>query len=270
MTCEECKDLLVQHSLDTIDESGRAQVRAHLADCADCAEYLTGLQKTLSLLPLSVPPQAPPAGARVRLMERIASAPRPVVVAQPVAAQLRPTFRFRRFIEALAAGAMAAIVTAAVFWIVLDHQRVSIAMLRQELDQTERALKQLQDSVRNTNESIQLLQSPGVQLVSLEGTASQPRARARVFWDTARGAWHFYAADLKPSAPGKTYELWLINSDQKKFAAGTFNVNEHGEANLIAEAAPDTGRVVALAVTDEPTGGVQQPTGQIQLLGQIK
>jgi anti-sigma-K factor RskA len=109
-----------------------------------------------------------------------------------------------------------------------------------------------------------------VQVVALAGGEPQPGARGRIFWDRARGEWRFYAAELRPPGPGRTYELWLIDDRNRKIPAGTFDVDARGEGELHVSLKVDAGTIVAAAVTDEPAGGVAQPTGSIQLVGAIQ
>ena len=85
-----------------------------------------------------------------------------------------------------------------------------------------------------TRQTLRVLQSPAVQVVSLEGQGSQPEAKARIFWDHSRRAWLFHAAGLKPSDPGRTYELWFITADDRKISAGTFEVDANDEGSLRA------------------------------------
>jgi hypothetical protein len=76
---------------------------------------------------------------------------------------------------------------------------------------------------------------------------------------------------MKPAADGKTYELWLISNNQK-IPAGTFDVNEHGVAQLLG-AVPTlpAGSNVTLAVTDEPMNSRHDaPTGLIQMAGHVQ
>ena len=271
MTCGDCQNLLHMYALDALDAKEAEQVRAHLqSGCADCAAELAATRSVLEALPLSLSPADPPPAVRSRLMGRVAVTPDRAGDERRV---IRPAARPRRlgrFVEALIAGTAAAAITAAVFWYFFDQQRRSVAVLRRGLDDAQAAIRQLKTSVAQANDSILLLKSPSVQLVSLEGTTEQPRAKAKVYWDQARGEWHFYAANLKPLGDGKTYELWLIDSDQRKTPAGTFEVSSGGEGTLVARAKSPTAAVVAFAVTDEPSGGSLQPTGRIQLVGQLK
>ena len=111
--------------------------------------------------------------------------------------------------------------------------------------------------------------TPDLQYVSLSG-AEQPKARGRIFWDRDRNDWHVQVFDLKPPGPGRTYELWFITPDQKKVPAGTFDVDAQGRGALVAAVPPNIGPIALAAITDEPAGGVQVPTGKIHLLGEIK
>jgi anti-sigma-K factor RskA len=116
---------------------------------------------------------------------------------------------------------------------------------------------------------IRLLRSPRVEVVSLQGHGAQPDAAARIFWDKSRAVWQFFASNLKPAGEGKTYELWFITPDQRKVPAGTFDVDEAGEATLVVHLPEGLGPIALAAVTDEPAGGVEQPTGSIHLLGEV-
>ena len=90
------------------------------------------------------------------------------------------------------------------------------------------------------------------------GTVRAPWAW--MFWDHATNRWTLVARDLAPPSPGKTYQLWLV-TPRAKISAGTFNPKPDGSAEVQATyaLAPDSLR--AIAVTEEPAGGVPQPTG---------
>ena len=46
-------------------------------------------------------------------------------------------------------------------------------------------------------------------------------------------------------------------------------MDTHGEATLLLDVPESAGALGLAAVTDEPAGGVKQPTGEIQLLGEL-
>ncbi len=106
-------------------------------------------------------------------------------------------------------------------------------------------------------------------VVSMSGAGPQPQAAARIFWDEERGIWHVYLANMKPSDPGRTYQLWFITSEQKKVSAGTFDVGRRGSGEIVVRIPAGLGRIAVAAVTEEPSGGAPQPTGAIQLVGKL-
>lgn len=268
MDCSACQDLIVPYALAALDATQRQQVRAHLeTGCARCAGYLKEIEETLAQLPLSLDPVPPAEHVRNRLLKRLDDERRSAAVNPKVRSTLVPPRR-ARWAEPLLAGGLAAAIAVAVLWVKIDHQQRDIAELRNEILRQESRVDQLQASLDREGNTIRLFSSPAVQLVLLQGSGDQPAAKGRAFWDRDRDAFHFFASGLKPLPAGKAYELWFINADQKKIPAGTFTVSPRGEASLVATPPAGTGRIAALAVTDEPAGGSSQPTGHIQLSGQ--
>lgn len=83
---------------------------------------------------------------------------------------------------------------------------------------------------------------------------------ARMFWDIERDSWTFLAHDMPALKPGRTYQLWLITS-KTKVSAGTFGVENGGAVVLAKQELAEP--LNAVAVTEEPAGGVPQPTGPV-------
>ena len=236
MTCDDRRDLLLLYAADpdSLGADEREAVRAHLAGgCPQCAASLAEAQATLAHLPLALDVGPPlPAGVKGRLMERIASGP--------------PVTGWRAFIGPARVAAAVLVAVGLTYWVM----RAQVRALRQE---------------------VATLRSPDLQMVSLAGQPTQPEhARGRVLWDRSRNLWHVSVFDLKPLPVGKTYELWFITPDQRKVPAGTFDVNRDGHATLVVSVPANLGGVALAAVTDEPAGGVDQPTGAVQLVGAVK
>jgi anti-sigma-K factor RskA len=154
--------------------------------------------------------------------------------------------------------------------LLLDQNRRQIESLRMQVVRHDELIGSLQTTIQATGKTMRMLESPSVQVVAALGTEVQPTASARVFLDKSQGAVSFYASGLKPLPADKTYELWLINDKQKPIAAGTFDVNRAGEASLERKVPAEAGHIVLVAVTEEPAGGVPQPTGAIQIKGTIQ
>ena len=126
----------------------------------------------------------------------------------------------------------------------------ALASARLTLDSTGSALAR-RDSL------IRLLVSPDVQAVTVSG--SGPAPSAKYFMDRRAGRVIIAASALPPAAPGRTYQLWGIETGKPPVSLGTFNTDSSGRA-LASVAVPAGLRMAVTAVTDEPSGGSPQPT----------
>jgi len=285
MKCDELRDLIPIHVVDLLDPEESMAVKAHLAEgCPRCAAEVAAFRETLSLLPLAIPPEEPSPMVKARLTARIRKdkereqesrrAPSPPREApRPVPAQAGPRRVLAWSLAASAAAAIISSVLTASF--VGGRHAAETAALQQRLEEQSGRLERqseemasLRTQIRDARESIQLVSSPGVAVIDLEGQGSLRKASARVFWDRSRSYWQLYAANLPPAGPGKTYQLWFITSTAK-ISAGVFDSEASGEVSLRVQVPPGTGTIVATAVTDEPAGGSPQPTGTILLLGKV-
>jgi anti-sigma-K factor RskA len=88
---------------------------------------------------------------------------------------------------------------------------------------------------------------------------------ARMFWDTTRNTWTLAAHNMPELRSGRTYQLWLVTKTAK-ISAGTFSPT-NGEAVVRATYPLARDSLEAIAVTEEPAGGMPQPTGAIVIAG---
>ncbi|HEY0161405.1 MAG TPA: anti-sigma factor, partial [Edaphobacter sp.] len=77
------------------------------------------------------------------------------------------------------------------------------------------------------------------------------------------------ANHLDSLPPGRTYELWLIPSDDRPpIPSGTFRPNTHGDASIVLPSLPRGIEAKAFGVTLEEENGAQSPTLPIVMAGQ--
>jgi anti-sigma-K factor RskA len=241
MTCEERREQFLLDAIGALEAEELGELRAHLASgCVVCAGAAAEGLALAANYASQIAPVKPDPTVLDRLMSRVnASVDRstgPIPI-RPVRAAPSPR-RPSRWLIAAVAASLAAVITAGVMWPRVRDGRI--------------------------------LQTPDLRYVSLAGSTPQPNAHGRIFWDADHGVWHVYVFDLAPPPSGKTYELWFIGNDGQKTRAGLFDVNRRGDANLVVQVPGDLGPLAAAAVTDEPEGGVEQPTGSIQLVGKIQ
>ena len=88
-----------------------------------------------------------------------------------------------------------------------------------------------------------------------------------MFWDVATNRWTFFAHNLPAVREGREYQLWLVTTDERKIPAGTFRPDQGGNAVVQATYALPPDALAAVAVTEEPAGGLPQPSGAIIIAG---
>ncbi|HWP70694.1 MAG TPA: anti-sigma factor, partial [Gemmatimonadaceae bacterium] len=113
-----------------------------------------------------------------------------------------------------------------------------------------------------------LLAMAGADVKVVELVANNRRPNARMFWAQSTNTWTMFAHDLPAPPAGRTYQLWLITRTGQRISAGTFAPDPSGGAVVSAQypLAPDALQMIA--VTEEPAGGVAQPTGEVLIAGQ--
>lgn len=127
-----------------------------------------------------------------------------------------------------------------------------------------RAVDSLGAAVARRDAMLASLTGPGVKMMHL-ASAAQASPRALMFWDQATNKWTFITHSLPRLAAGRTYELWFVTTSGK-LPAGTFAVSAAGDAIYEATYKLDPKTLQALAVTEEPEGGVKVPTGAVVLI----
>ena len=131
-----------------------------------------------------------------------------------------------------------------------------------------RRIDSLQTLVASRDQLVASLTGAQVRVVGLSaGQIKSPGAL--MFWDKATDRWTFIAHNLAQLSAGRTYQLWLVTASSK-ISAGTFTVGAGGNAFVQATYALDRNALKAVAVTEEPAGGVVQPTGAMVVVGTIQ
>ncbi|MCC2641316.1 MAG: uncharacterized protein K0S45_1729 [Nitrospira sp.] len=159
----------------------------------------------------------------------------------------------------------------------LDQRATEVAELRDhliqreaELDDVRNQLTQregsLQRLARHNDEFARLFKNPASKVVSLSGSDMAKSAGALILFDPAgKKAW-LYAFNLPALPSGKVYQLWAV--DDRPVSAGVFDLDAGQKGRLMIKSPSELPRMKKFAVTVEPEGGRQQPTGAIYLIGQ--
>jgi len=284
LTHDEAFAMLDAFALDALDGAERDAVSAHVARCEICRTELATLRETASVLAFAAP-VAVAAGSQERihsrLMDRVAADARArgVVPLRPPAQSPgsstsgKPGSRSGGWGRAewlAVAASVLFFITGALFAnATRDRQNLRDA-LQAELARGQSA-RSSSDSLRSVVASrdsmITGLIGRDVAVMSL--TASGAKAPfARMFWDTSRNTWTLVAHNMPALKAGRTYQLWLVTRTAK-ISAGTFEPS-NGEAVVRATYPLARDSLQAIAITEEPAGGVPQPTGAMIVAGEAR
>ncbi len=293
-THDEAREQLPALALGALDDVERAALVAHVADCVQCGPELAALRATTASLAFASPARddaARRAAVRERLMarvaaERVAPSAEPAATAAAPVSQATPVTPLRSRESSgrvsTSSGSRAWIVALAASLLVAAATGLWGARAALERNALRAQLAARDDASRDAAGRVVALQAHVAELESTLGSligrdvsvmelsaAGSRSAWARMFFDRANRSLTMFAGNFPKPGAGRTYELWVIAAGQK-VPAGTFVPDERGEARIHVEypAAAAAG-LQAVAVTDEPEGGVPQPTGTVVVASQL-
>jgi hypothetical protein len=268
MSHEEAFVVLDAVALDALDGAERDAVLAHAEGCEICQLELSQLRDTAAFLAFSSPRADSAAASRgrihSRLMARAAASedqyPRTAIERPQSANTIRPLAWRRAEWIAAAAGILLVASTAMLAFAMRDRENLRDALKTEiaKSDRTRTATDSLRVAVMSRDSLIAGLTGKDVAMMTLTSTGTRAPF-AHMFWDRATNMWTLVAHNMPELKPGRTYQLWLV-TPSAKISAGTF-ASKNGEAMVRAMYPLAPNQLMALAVTEEPAGGMPQPTG---------
>jgi anti-sigma-K factor RskA len=277
MNCEEAQELLDAYSLGVLEKSEARRVEKHLSGCANCRLLHEQAVETTALLGLAVPLRRASPALRLRLRQRVMPRPAPRWFLAP-----RPSW-------ALAAAALAVISLGALTWGGLLQTQVNnlkadnsrYAVLYDELQRrgqtvdvlqkalTEAAFRQenIQNSLQEQDQAMRVVALSGGAREDLVGTASASPASGRYIWSDEENLGVLFLVNLPQLSADRAYQLWLLTDGGTPVSGGIFSPESDGSARLLVHIGDLGGTLTGMAITEEPAGGSETPTGAIVLQG---
>lgn len=301
---EELRAALAAEALGALDGGERAALLAHLDQCPACRAELAELHAAAGVLAYASPAASMDAArsgrVRARLLARAAADRAPAVTiasgngASDPALGASPSARAdvwsakaedaregdgiavtpitaapsrnRRgsALPWLAAAASLVLMLAAGAWALDLRARVDV--LAGEVDGTRRERAELARVLQEREATLAAMSAPAVRVIDMASTG-RAEPGGRMFWDRRTDRWTFFAHDLPAVAGGREYQLWLITPGNRKIPSGTFRPGARGDAHVEATFALPADSLQAVAVTEEPAGGLPQPSGPVVIAG---
>jgi hypothetical protein len=272
------RDDLVLFAMQLLSKEDAAIAGAHIEKCPECLRELAEVQGDLAVYAHSVEMQAPPAGARDRLLRQVGQEKKivPIEVAPEPELPIRgfggrsslteddlPPRGFAGRVFPWLGWALAAglAVTAGNFYM----QRTALqGSLAEQKDQ----IAQLTADAATAHAVMETMTDRNAMRVTLTKAQTAPVPQARATYVAEKGMLIFQANNLEPLQPAKVYELWLIPANgSSPIPAGTFHPDEHGYASVMMPPLPKGVQAKAFGVTIENEGGSQTPTLPIIMVG---
>lgn len=261
-THETMHELSGLYVLGALPPADVVEFEAHLAECEICRTEVSALRPLAAGLSETVPQVDPPALLRGRVLEAITG--------QSVAPRLRIQHARAPIAPWLAAAALLAAVALGGYAAQLRGRITSLETeLQQAIAQASQADRQVADARRAALEALShvaVLAAPDLLRIDLAGLPPAPTASARAFWSRSRGM-VFTASNLPALAPGRVYQLWVIPDQGNPISVGLLEPDPNGALTRVFQTPQDIPPPMVVAVSEEPAGGVPQPTGELYVAG---
>ena len=244
MVHEDYKEMIPARALSALDATEERALNEHLENCDECRKELEDWQATAATLAVVADPVEPSPKVRERILSEVRKE-----LATPEVIPFRSTSRnvWRSFGSL---GAMAAVVLFTALIVGL------IVIWREN--------RRINEELAQTREFVQLATTAGAKTNELKGVDLGAGATAKVAYDKTGHA--MLMADNLPSVPrGKAYQLWFIVGKNPPMPGKTFSPDSAGNGVLIDQMPKEALESAIFAITLEPEGGVEKPTGQIYL-----
>jgi anti-sigma-K factor RskA len=234
---DELRQLLALAAVGALDRAERDELDAAIAERPDLQAELAELEDAAAVLAddVSAPPPPPLRAAVLRAIEDVAERP----PAEPAPSPPGPVLsldaardRRRRWMPAVAAAVAVAVLAGVVVAVAVDDDAgVDVAAVVADADAT---------------------------VIPLEGELSG----LRLVHSAAHDATAIVGDDVPAPGEDRVYELWRIEGDRAPERVEIFRPADGGVVEvLLPGSAPSAGAIYA--VTIEPPGGSDQPTGDI-------
>ncbi|HET8624002.1 MAG TPA: anti-sigma factor [Gemmatimonadales bacterium] len=253
----ELRDLAAAYVLGALAPEEARAFEAYLASSPEARREVAEYRETAALLALGGDERRPPPELRARVQAAVAATRE-----RPLRVERRSPWRPIAWV-----GLAAAVLAAVGLGARTRSLGRELAARDSTIAELERRVDELGQGVFDRDAILAAVLSRDVRLVQLTASGN-PDPAIQIFWDTARNTALVNAIRLKPPPTGRTYQLWWIR-DGKPVPSVTFDVRPDGAGLVRGVSVPSDGVLSAAAVTEEPSGGSQQPTSPILLVGTL-
>jgi anti-sigma-K factor RskA len=246
LDCDTIQELIPDYVFGLTTPEETRLVESNLTACPEAAAELEDYRRLQTEMRAGAPQVEPSRQIRERLLTVIADAP--ATASQPPRRTIHPAWW-----AAIAALFILAITN--FYW-----------MMR------------VDDLVRRHDELVAMLGGQGDNAFVLTSTRdlrwvrlpseTDDETSAYMMWNAESETGLMYVHAFPMLEPGKTYQLWLTRGDER-VSAGTFEVDEEGNASLLFQVTEPIDQFTWARVTAEPVSGSEQPSDTVVVHGEL-
>lgn len=134
--------------------------------------------------------------------------------------------------------------------------------LRGDVDDLEEQLSSL------VRDNAALRENANATVYQLTPTSDAPDNAHAQAWFSVQGSGVLSVANLPVLSEGRSYQLWYsTDSPTTPIPGGTFRVDDTGQGFMLIPS--DVGVIASIAITEEPAGGSQAPSGPVLLASDV-
>jgi hypothetical protein len=257
MQTEHIEEFAEAYALGALDQTERAWVELHADACPACRRLLMRAEDTAHLLVLAVPPVAPPAHCKRKVLERVE---REHFLATPAR-------RSRMHLPYVAWTTVAMLTLLLAFggaWMFNMHRQ--LAHLRAEAALHQAEVELMRTSIAGFV-SLDNAVSNAKAVRSLEGEGLVAKAMAKMYMNPGRHKAVLEIMGLPQLPPGQIYQVWIARDDSQR-PLMMFNMTEP-VIRFEIESPEPVDRYEWVMVTVEDADGATQPSNRIVLAGDL-
>jgi hypothetical protein len=266
LSCAEARELVPLLALNVLDVDERDVLEDHISGCTACLEELAAYTDTAAILALALPQEDPSPALKGRVLSEARRA-RVLPAGSGGGTGRASPWRDSRFarLRVSLTGLVASIAL-----VLAAGSTVWALNLRSEVDAQNARIATLSERANNYARVTAVLQAADTQIRVLEGTGQAPAAFGRVYIDPDTSEGMLMVRNLPPLPPGKVYQLWVARTDGQRESAGLLTwTDKAGNGYTLIRCPDKLSRWQSFGVTEEPSGGSENPTGTRLLGGTI-
>jgi hypothetical protein len=277
MNCEEAQELLDAYSLGALEKPEARRVEKHLSSCPNCRLLHQQAVESTALLGLAAPLRRASPALRLRLRQQVVPRsglrwlPAPRLSWAAAAATLAVislgALTWGGVLQTQVNGLKADSDRYAVLYDELERRDQTVDVLQKALTEAAYRQQSLQDLLQEQDQAMRVVALGSEGREDLVGTAPASAARGRYLWSDEENLGVLFLVNLPQLSEDRAYQLWLLREGGTPVSGGSFRPAADGSARLLVRAGGLGATLTGMAITEEPAGGSETPTGAIVLQG---